>query len=48
MQKVKFTCDQCYTEVFVKLSDEFDEVEIGFCPCCGSPKEADDYDDDEV
>jgi hypothetical protein len=49
MKKEKFTCDVCDVTVTVRLGDDFEEADIGFCPCCGSPHETDDdtEEDDE-
>lgn len=41
-QKVVFTCEDCEAEVTVRLSDNQDDYDIQFCPCCAAPLPLDD------
>ena len=47
-QKITFVCDACETKGLIKLGDDFDDVEIAFCPACGDPMDlgADDSDEE--
>ncbi len=44
MQKVSFECENCETKGSVRLSDDFDDCRVEFCPVCGDPLPVD-YDD---
>jgi DNA replicative helicase MCM subunit Mcm2 (Cdc46/Mcm family) len=49
MQKITFTCDNCETKGTIRLSDDFDDVEVQFCPACGDPlpTDGDDHMDED-
>jgi hypothetical protein len=50
VQKIRFICGNCETQGTVRLGDDYDDAEIGFCPCCGDPLPSDgddSHDDDE-
>jgi len=47
MQKVSFECEVCSVKGTIRLPDQCDDYKIEVCPCCGSPLDLEDEEDDE-